>query len=56
MRRLTVDLGQHQAIAIDDTKDRLESPWSRKAALRHVEDKLSRRRRSIKGQADKGTL
>jgi len=32
-------MGQHQAIGIDDTiaaKDRLESPWSRKAALGYV--------------------
>ena len=36
---LPVDMGQRHAIGIDDTiaaGDRLESPWSRKAALRHT--------------------
>jgi hypothetical protein len=35
--RLSVHIGQRQAIAIDNTitaRDQLESPWSRKTALR----------------------
>ena len=38
-RRLPVHMGQRQAIGIDHTiaaRDRLESPWSREAALRHA--------------------
>ena len=37
-RRLPIHMGQRQAIGIDDTiaaRDRLKSPWSREAALRH---------------------
>ena len=37
--RLPVDMGQRQAIGIDHTiaaRDRLKSPWSREAALRHA--------------------